>query len=59
MILSGLYGILIVVLGAVIPLTEIFAKDEGAVFEVSEYVHHTSLPQQAFYLYSVSITFLV
>ena len=35
MILSGLYGILIVVLGGVMPLTEIFVKDEGAVFEVS------------------------
>ncbi|XP_076437542.1 proton channel OtopLc-like isoform X3 [Babylonia areolata] len=47
MILSGLYGILIVVLGAVIPLTEIFVTEEGTAFEAF-YI----------YLYSVSIIFL-
>ena len=40
MILSGLYGILIVVLGGVIPLTEIFVTNDGAVFEVSRDVLH-------------------
>ncbi|KAL8576899.1 hypothetical protein ACOMHN_064683 [Nucella lapillus] len=48
MILSGLYGILIVVLGAVIPLTEIFVTEEGTAFEAF-YI----------YLYSVSIAFLI
>ncbi|KAK7091223.1 proton channel OtopLc-like isoform X1 [Littorina saxatilis] len=47
MILSGLYGILIVVLGAVIPLTEIFVTGEAAAFE---YFY--------LYLYGVSIIFL-
>ncbi|KAK6167422.1 hypothetical protein SNE40_021456 [Patella caerulea] len=48
-ILSGLYGILIVVLGAVIPLTEIFVQpDSGYVFEAFY-----------LYLYLVSIIFLV
>ncbi|KAK3766348.1 hypothetical protein RRG08_044535 [Elysia crispata] len=48
-ILSGLYGIMIVILGAVIPITEIFMSEEiDSTFE-GFYI----------YLYSVSILFLV
>ncbi|CAL1537507.1 unnamed protein product [Lymnaea stagnalis] len=49
MILSGLYGVVIVILGAVIPITEIFVKNnEEKAFEAFY-----------LYLYVVSIIFLV
>nr|KAI8732804.1 putative protein TPRXL [Biomphalaria glabrata] len=49
MILSGLYGVVIVILGAVLPITEIFVKNEK----------ERSFEAFYLYLYIVSIIFLV